>query len=299
MNSHAFELKNIHKSYKHFNLDNLSLELPTGCIMGLIGPNGAGKSTAIRILMGLIRHDSGDVTVLGQPMPKNQSEIKRAIGFVSEDMRLYSSATIRWHMDFIKSIYPNWDSLYAKHLLKRFNLKSEQKIKGLSHGQAVKTALLLSLARHPKLLILDEPTTGLDPLVRHEVLQELMDILKDEERSVLMSSHNTHDVEQISDIITFVSEGYILESTEKEQFLENWRRVLIEVKPNWSIPQIGKHLFSQNGRTCVLTMGEYSIEKLQILKDSEANIKENQRMTLEEIFLARLEMDSKANERIS
>jgi ABC-2 type transport system ATP-binding protein len=299
MNSLAFELKQIHKSYRHFQLRGLDLELPTGCIMGLIGPNGAGKSTTIRILMGLVRHDGGDVTVLGQPMPEKQSEIKRDIGFVSEDMRLYGGATIKWHMDFIKSIYPRWDSEYADRLLGRFNLKAEQKVKGLSHGQAVKTTLLLSLARHPRLLILDEPTTGLDPVVRHEVLRELMEILKDEERSVLMSSHNTQDVEQISDIITFVSDGAILESAEKEVFLERWRRMLLEVDPEWPIPALGRHSLSRNGRTCILTMGDYSEEMLAKLKASGASIIEVQRMTLEEIFLARLEMDGKPNVRTS
>jgi len=299
MNSLAFELKGIHKSYRYFNLHDLSLKLPTGCIMGLIGPNGAGKSTTIRILMGLVRHDGGEVVVLGRSMPEEQSDAKRDIGFVSEDMRLYGGATIQWHMDFIKSIYPRWDSQYAQKLLGRFNLRAEQKVKGLSHGQSVKAALLLSLARHPRLLILDEPTTGLDPVVRYEVLNELMEILKDEERSVLMSSHNTQDVEQISDIITFVYDGTILESAEKEMFLDRWRRVMLEVDPEWSIPTVGRHSLSDNGRMRVLTMADFTKNTVSILKASGASIVEDQRMTLEEIFLARIEMERESRVRSS
>ena len=231
MNDQAFSLSQVSKTYKHFQLRGIDLELPKGCIMGFIGPNGAGKSTTIRILMGLIRHDAGEVSVLGRPMPALQSEIKRDLGFVSEDMRLYGSATIGWHMQWLSTIYPGWDAPYAAGLLSRFNLKAEQKVKGLSHGQAVKAALLLSLARHPRLLILDEPTTGLDPVVRHEVLRELVEVLKEEDRSVLMSSHNTQDVEQIADIITFINDGAILETSDKESFLERWRRVLFEAEP--------------------------------------------------------------------
>ena len=167
--------------------------------MGFVGPNGAGKSTTIRILMGMIRQDRGTVRVLGRRMPDDQAEAKRDIGFVSEDMRLHEATTLAWHMKFMASIYPGWDSAYAGTLLERFNLHADQTIKELSHGERVKAVLLLALARRPRLLLLDEPTTGLDPVARHEILTELMDVVRDERRAILFSSHNTQDVEQISD----------------------------------------------------------------------------------------------------
>ena len=139
--------------------------------MGFIGANGAGKSTTIRILMGLVHQDPGSVQVLGHYMPADQAAAKLDIGFVSEDMRLYGPATLAWHMEFVRSIYPRWDQSYAEKMLRRFDLKPQQKIKGLSHGQRVKAALLLALARRPRLLVLDEPTTGLDPVARVEVLR--------------------------------------------------------------------------------------------------------------------------------
>ena len=134
---------------------------------------------------------------------------------MSEDMRLYKSATLEWHMRFIQSIYPKWDPAYARHLLKQFNLIPGQKIKGLSHGQRVKATLLLMLARRPRLLVLDEPTSSLDPVARREVLTELMEVIADERRTILFSSHNTLDIEQLSDQITFIDQGQIIASTNK------------------------------------------------------------------------------------
>jgi ABC-2 type transport system ATP-binding protein len=294
MISSAFELTGVRKSYKHFELRSIDLELPSGCIMGFIGPNGAGKSTTIRILMGLVHQDAGEVEVLEKSMPSRQHDVKIDVGFVSEDMCLYPGATVQWHMNFIASIYPSWDKSYAEKLIKRFDLNPEHKVKGLSRGQAVKASLLLSLARHPKLLVLDEPTTGLDPVVRQEVLSELMDVLRDEERSILMSSHNTQDVQQISDKIAMIDGGIILESDEKEIFLERWRRVHLEVDPEMpvSVPS-DCHTLSRNGRTCILTTGRYSDQMLCDLRKGGATLLEVQRMTLEEIFLARISMARK------
>src|ERR1700749_3923909 len=134
----AIELSGVEKKYRFFSLDKIHLQLPEGQIMGLIGPKGAGKSTTIRILMGLVHQDSGDVRVLGHRMPAEQVAAKWDIGFASEDMRLYDSMTLAWHLSFMQSIYPKWDDAYALVLLKRFGLRADQKIKGLSHGQRVK-----------------------------------------------------------------------------------------------------------------------------------------------------------------
>jgi ABC-2 type transport system ATP-binding protein len=222
----AISLRAVQKTYADFVLHPLDLELPTGQIMGLVGANGAGKSTIMRILMGLIRADAGEVDVCGHRLPEAQVAAKRDVGYASEDMRLYKTQTLRWHMDFIQGIFPEWDEAYAAQLLKRFDLKSQQKLGGFSHGQRVKAALLLILARRPKLLLLDEPTTGLDPVARAEVLEALADVLRDESRSVLFSSHNTVDVEQLSDSISFIHKGKLVASEDKETFLSSWRRII-------------------------------------------------------------------------
>lgn len=224
----AIALKGVCKQYDEFALSDIDLELPTGQVMGLVGVNGAGKSTLLRLLMGLIRADGGAVEVLGQKLPQAQVAVKRDVGYASDDMRLYRGQTLRWHMDFIHSIYPGWDETYAQNLLKRFDLKPQQTLGGFSHGQRVKALLLLIFARHPRLLLLDEPTTGLDPVARGEVLAALADVLHDEQRSILFSSHNTADIEQIADSITFIHDGGIIASRDKESFLDSWRRILCQ-----------------------------------------------------------------------
>jgi ABC-2 type transport system ATP-binding protein len=286
----AVRFEGVSKRYVHFTLRDISFELPTGSIMGFIGANGAGKSTTIRILMGLVHQDSGAVQVLGHAMPADQAAAKLEIGFVSEDLRLYGSASLAWHMEFVRSIYPSWDQGYSETLLKRFDLKSEQKIKGLSHGQRVKAALLLALARRPRLLVLDEPTTGLDPVARHEVLGELMAVLADEDRTILFSSHNTQDVEQISDQITFIDRGQIIDSDDKEIFLDRWRRLRLVLPPEAALPQFpGIVEVGGSGRLPVLTTNRFELAMVSACQNMGATVQGVETMTLEEIFVANVQ----------
>ncbi len=287
MNELSVQFEGVSKKYTHFTLDNINLELPTGSVMGFIGPNGAGKSTTIRILMGLVRHDQGAVHVLGHRMPEEQIAAKFEIGFVSEDMRLYGAATLAWHMGFIRSIYPRWDQPYAESLLRRFDLKPQQKVKGLSHGQRVKAALLLALARRPRLLVLDEPTTGLDPVARQEVLGELMAVLTDEDRTILFSSHNTLDVEQISDQITFIDRGRIIDTASKEVFLDHWRRLRLVLPVDATLPRLpGIVQVGGSERLPVLTTNQFDAAMVSACQDTGATVQAVDCMTLEEIFVA-------------
>jgi ABC-2 type transport system ATP-binding protein len=282
----AVRLEGVGKDYRFFSLNDIRLEIPHGHIMGFIGPNGAGKSTTIRILMGLIHQDRGEVEVLGHSMPKEQAAAKWDVGFASEDMRLYESATLDWHMRFIRSIFQSWDQAYAELLLKRFDLRAEQKIGGLSHGQRVKASLLLVLARRPRLLVLDEPTTGLDPVARHEVLRELTDVMGDERRSILFSSHNTQDVEQISDQITFIDRGRIIESRDKETFLDRWRRIRVELPSGVQLPAFSGIVdVKQSGRLAVATTNEYDVGLPNAYEAAGIRVQAVENMTLEEIFV--------------
>ena len=224
----AFSLSGIAKRYPHFALEDITLDLPEGQVMGLVGVNGAGKTTLLRLLTGLAAADTGEVRVLGHRLPEGQVAAKRDIGFASEDMRLYRGQSLRWHMDLVRAIYPGWDPAYADQLLRRFELRPEQALGGYSHGPRVKALLLLCLARRPRLLLLDEPTTGLDPVARIEVLEALADVLRDERRSVLFSSHNTHDVEQMADTITFLHQGRLVASANKHDFVDRWRRIVCQ-----------------------------------------------------------------------
>ena len=250
--------------------------------MGFVGPNGAGKSTTLRIIMGLVHQDAGEVTVLGHPMPADQIAAKQHIGYVSEDMRLYPQQTLRFHMDFIRSIFDKWDDEYGARLLKRFELVADQAIKSLSHGQRVKATLLLVLARRPTLLVFDEPTTGLDPVGRREILEEIMQVLSDETRTTLFSSHNTLDVEQISDYITFIQNGRMIASQDKESFLERWRRIRLEVPDGFSVPRLPDVAeVMHSGHIASLTTSAYSPRVAATLASAGATV-----TSVEEIFVA-------------
>ncbi len=278
------ELRGVRKAFRFFTLEDLSLDLEPGQIMGLVGPNGAGKSTAIRLMMGLLTPDAGEIRMLGHAMPEAQAIAKRDVGFVSDEMRLFAHATLGWHMRFIASIYPGWDARYADTLVRRFNLRPEQNVSGLSSGEQVKAVLLLALARRPRLLVLDEPTSGFDPVARHEVLTEFTDVLRDENRSILFSSHNTLDVERISDRITFIDRGRLVDSSDKEDFLERWRRIQLQVHAGATLPDV-PHIVGRvvDGQFVTLTTNRFSDELLARLGST---VREVQRMTLEEIFVA-------------
>jgi ABC-2 type transport system ATP-binding protein len=283
----AVELNNVCKSYKHFELKKASLIVQRGTVAGLIGPNGAGKSTTMRILMGLVQPDAGSVEVLGKPISSNDASTKQDIGFFADDMRLYKPESLGWHMQFVRSLYPAWDDVYARQLLDRFGLIEQQVVKGLSHGQRVKAMLLLILARRPALLILDEPTNGLDPVAKQEVLAELMQVVADDNRTIIFSSHNTQDVEQISDSITFIDRGRVIASSGRDEFLEQWKRIKLHGPETWQAPRLAGLRLESSFRTLhVLTCSQFLEAVPQQLQASGAAIEAVEPMTLEEIFVS-------------
>jgi ABC-2 type transport system ATP-binding protein len=282
----AFSLSGVTKRYENFALRDIDLSMPEGQVMGLVGVNGAGKTTLLRILSGLALANAGAVEVLGHAMPAQQVAAKKDLGFATEDMRLFKTRTLRWHMDFVRAIYPGWDEAYATELLRRFDLRAEQTMTGYSHGQRVKALLMLNFARRPRLLLLDEPTTGLDPVARDEVLEALADVLRDEARSVIFSSHNTKDIEQMADTITFVHDGALLASREKEAFLDDWRRIVclgawLPDKIAW--PEIAAA--RQNGSILELKVRQFSDGLLKRLQAKGVEIRSTEPMSLEDIFV--------------
>ncbi len=283
----AASLKNVTKTYPHFKLQGINFDLAQGSVAGLIGPNGAGKSTTMRLLMGLITPESGSVTIFGLPLATNEAKIKQDVGFFSDDMRLYKPESLAWHMQFVRSLFPTWDDQYAQQLLERFGLIEQQAVKGLSHGQRVKAMLLLILARRPKLLILDEPTNGLDPVAKHEILTELMRVVEDDQRTILYSSHNTQDVEQISDSITFIDRGQVVVSHDRDLFLELWRRIKLHGPDNWKMPPVhGLRIESTFRGLRVLSHNQFDDSVVSQLTASGGTIESIEPMTLEEIFVS-------------
>lgn len=287
MSTPAIDLQHVTKRRAGFVLDDVTLQLEPGQVMGLVGPNGAGKSTTIRVMMGMARHDSGDVRMLGRPIPAEQALAKQDIGFVSHDMSLFGSATLGWHMQFVRSVYGAWDDAYATALLGRFSLRAERTIATLSTGERMLAMLLLVLARRPKLLVLDEPTAGLDPVARHVLLAELMDVLRDESRAILFSSHNTLDIEQISDCITFIDRGRIIASESKEVYLDRWRRLHLDMAASARFDSLfGVTDIVHQHRSAVVTMNAFTPEVEAQCRAAGITVHDVQRMTLEEIFVA-------------
>jgi ABC-2 type transport system ATP-binding protein len=283
----AVRFRGVSKRYPHFALSDVSFDLPAGRIMGFIGANGAGKSTTLRILMGLVHQDRGAVEVLGRAMPDEGVAAKWDVGFVAEDMRLYPTATIGWHMAFVRDIYPGWDQRYADELVRRFDLRPAQRVKGLSHGQRIKAVLLLALARRPRLLVLDEPTAGLDPVARQEVVGALAEAVQDEGRTVLFSSQNTQDVEQVADQVTFIDRGRIVDADDKEQYLDRWRRLRLELPEPAALPALsGVVQRTVSGRVATLTTDRFDPALVSACEAAGATVHAIDRMTLEEIFVA-------------
>lgn len=212
-------IQNLTKQYPDFTLKNIDLEIPKGMIMGLIGENGAGKSTLINLILHEINKQSGSIQIFGKDMEKHEKEIKQDIGIVFDECNFIES----FHADnldaIMRHIYTNWDSAYYVSLLKQFSLPRKKKIKDYSKGMKMKLSLASALAHHPKLLILDEATSGLDPIMRDEILNILQDFIQDEEHTVLLSTHITSDLEKIADYITFLHDGRILFSTTKDELL--------------------------------------------------------------------------------
>lgn len=216
------EIKNLNKTYNRFKLKNINLELPKGMIMGLIGENGAGKSTTIKSILNIIKIDSGEIKIFDKDSRIHEKEVKEDIGVVLDDSFLSEYLAPVDIDKIMEKIYKNWDKeLYFKYL-KDFKLPENKISKEFSSGMKMKLKIAVALSHHPKLLILDEPTSGLDPVARNEVLDIFQDFIQDEEKSVLISTHITSDLEHIADYITFINEGEILFTKTRDELLENY-----------------------------------------------------------------------------
>ncbi|MEY8000053.1 ABC transporter ATP-binding protein [Clostridium sp. Mt-5] len=216
------EINNLSKIYKGFTLDNISFSLPRGYIMGLIGPNGAGKSTTIKLIMNLIRKNSGLIKVFGLDNLKCEKQIKQKIGFVYDANYFYSDLTTTAMKNIICRFYKNWDDKAFNRYMDEFNLSRNKKIKQLSKGMKMKYSLAIALSHNAEFIIMDEPTSGLDPVFRSEMLDTLCSIIQDENKAILFSTHITTDLEKIADYITFLNSGKIVFSDTKDNILDSY-----------------------------------------------------------------------------
>lgn len=215
----ALRLAGVEKRYPCFTFGPIDLALAPGVTLGLLGENGAGKSTLLRILLGLVRPDAGEVEVLGLPMPHREHEIKSGVAYVSEDMAPYSGKSIAWNLGLVRSLSPQWDEERAATLLRRFDLRTEQRTRGLSRGQTIRLLLLLALVRRPRLLLLDEPTSGLDPRMRHDLREELARVAREDGTTIVFSSHLTEDMAALATEIVILDRGRIVRCAATSELL--------------------------------------------------------------------------------
>lgn len=217
----AIELKNLTKRYQSFTLDGISLTLPTGCILGFIGENGAGKSTTIKAMLGLVRPDGGSIRLLGKD-PQTDRTVMEDVGMVLDSGFFPPEMNARQTGVTLRSVYRNWDEKTYEECLAWFQLDPKKKIKAYSRGMVMKLSLAAALSHKARLLVLDEATSGLDPVVRDDILDILLEFIQDENHSVFLSSHITADLEKISDYIVFLHKGRIVMSGEKDALLDSF-----------------------------------------------------------------------------
>lgn len=222
----AIEVNNLSKRFDSFQLKKVNLTLPKGSIMGFIGENGAGKTTTIKLMLNQLWADSGSIRILGFDYMKDEKKIKNDIGVVLDESYFHENIKPKHISKIMERIYTQWDEPLFYDYLNRFRLPADKITKDFSRGMKMKLSIATALSHHPKLLILDEATSGLDPVVRSEILDLFLEFIQDEDHSILFSSHITSDLEKVADYITFLHAGEIIFSESKDELLYDYGLLL-------------------------------------------------------------------------
>lgn len=220
----VLKINNVSKSFKTFTLDDVSISIKKNCITGFLGKNGAGKTTLIKVIIGLLHKDGGEIIYFNN-LSLKEKDIKERIGVVLDEGYFYEKLSLNQMKDLVASAYKNWDESKYSNYMKRFKLNGKQPIKSLSKGMKMKYALSLALSHNADLLIMDEPTSGLDPEVRRELMIILREYIQEEGKAVFFSTHITSDLEQVADEIIIINDGKILEQSNKDELIEEYRSI--------------------------------------------------------------------------
>lgn len=255
--SNILEVEDLTKQYAGFKLDHVSFSVPKGTIMGLIGENGAGKTTTISAILDLIRKDEGTVRFWGQELSSSR-QFREDIGVVFDGINFYETLTPAKVGKISAAAYRQWDSSLYRNYLGRFQLPADREIKSMSKGMKMKLCIAIALSHRPKLLILDEATGGLDPVMRDDILDVFLDFVQDEEHSILMSSHITSDLEKIADYITFIHQGKVLFCKTKD-----------ELRYRYGIIRCGAAVFDRIDREEILALRKEDYQWNVLVADRE------------------------------
>ena len=265
----AVEIAGLSKRFgKQTAVRDLSLNIPAGTALGFLGPNGAGKTTTIKMLMGLLRRNAGQVSVLGLDPAVDPLSIKQRVGYVPEQQFIYRWMRVREAIAFCRSLYPKWNDELCTEWTKRFDLDPAKKIKQLSKGMATKLSLVLALSHEPELLILDEPMAGLDPVVREELLDGVLQSLCDRQQTLLFSSHTLSDVQRLADQIGIIHEGQLLVHCPVDDLLRQTKRIRAVLKDGSTPdrPPAGTICQRVQNREWLLTVKDFSNQTVESLR---------------------------------
>jgi ABC-2 type transport system ATP-binding protein len=285
MSAAAIELADIQKSFGlAFKLGSLSLQVPCGSIFALIGPNGAGKSTLLNMLMGVGEPERGAIHVLGLGVAEHEVQIKRRTAYVSPDMDYRAWGTVGRAIDFVRGFYTDWDSTRCEELQFAFGLHRAARVDALSFGARMKLAIVLALSRNAELLVLDEPTLGLDAIARRQFFTELLRFMQGENRTILISSHQLTDLERFADHAAIINQGKLVASGRMDQLVERYEQLDAQIGRETALDIAGINVIARDGKRVRLLIDRHSmpadaLEQLEIKEVQEVPL------TLEELFL--------------
>ncbi len=291
MTEHVIEIQNLSRRFgKKQALSEVSLSVPEGCVFGLVGENGAGKTTLLKHVLGFLKPQAGVVRVFGLDPVADPPGVLGRIGHLSENRDLPMWMSIQELFEFTRAFYPKWDPVYAEKLRNMFELTLDQKVTTLSRGQLARAGLLLALAHRPPLLVLDEPSSGLDPVVRKDILDAIIRTVVDEGRTVLFSSHLLDEVQRVSDQIAILDQGQLLLSSSLDEVLVSHYQLMVRFQePQPFLPQLtGMLMSSGSGREWKILCNGQKQQLEAELKKINGEILEQSAPTLEEIFVARM-----------
>lgn len=283
------EVRNVMKEFDSFRaLDDMSMTVPTGAVYGLVGPNGAGKSTIIRHLTGIYRQDEGEITIDGAPVFENP-EVKSRIAYIPDDIFYYANASIREMMDFYRSIYPHFDAERFKKLADVFGLDPKRQMRRLSKGMQKQAAFWIAVSLRPEILILDEPVDGLDPVMRRRIWSIIMADVAENGTTVLVSSHNLRELEDVCDSVGIMNKGKIMIERSLNELQENIVKIQLALPDGESLPEGLDILHKSNtGRLQSLIMHGTQEDLTEKLQSAHPLFIDAVPLTLEEIFIYEL-----------
>ena len=286
MSANAVEIRGLEKSFETFTLGPVDLTVPAGAIYGFVGPNGAGKTTTIDLIFGMGSKDAGSITVLGLDHLRDEVAMKRQVAYVGPDLNFYPWGRVRRVIQFVRGFYPTWDQAYCDRLLTALDVGANEKLMTMSFGTRIKLALVLALSWKPRVLILDEPTVGLDAISKQQVFSELLSAVQDEERSVLISSHGLADVERFADHLGMIRKGQLLFEGPTAEVIARFR--LVDLIAGDRVPlssHPGVHVQRRDGDRwrVLLDVRQAPIPRIQALG---ATLVADAPVTLEELFVA-------------